>query len=183
MLYTEIGAARDKRILLEVEKCGVLDTEQIRVLFFGNRTHGRRIAQHRLRLLHKRGRISRGREYGRAYYYFLEPRRDVEHRLGVNWVYVWMRANLKSWESLKWEYEKDIGGVRPDAAARVYNKISKSERTVFVEFDRDTESRSDIREKYVQGDDVLVVTVGKAVKYEDFECLTLDEIKRGLGSA
>lgn len=185
MINTEIGASRDKKILLEVEKCGVLDTEQIRCLFFGNRAHGRRIAQHRLRLLHGRGRLQRGREYGRPYHYFLEPFKAVEHRLGVNWVYCWFVSSLKSWETMKWEYEVDIGGVRPDALVTVTNKVKKTQRIICVEFDRDTESSSDIREKYLGelGEEVFVVTVGNVKKFTGFECMHLDDIKRGLGSA
>lgn len=182
MRNTEIGAARDKKILLEIEKCGVLDTEQIRVLFFRHLPYGRRIAQKRLQQLHSRGRLLRGREYGRPYYYYLDEFKKPEHRLGVNWVYCWFVKNLKSWETLKWEYEKNIGGVRPDAVATITNKINQSHKVICIEFDRDTESSSDVREKYL-GENVFVVTVGKVEKFTGFDCMHLNDIKRRLGSA
>lgn len=169
------------KILKAIEKCGVLDTEQIRVLFFRHLAHGRRIAQKRLQKLHGRKRVERGREYGRPYYYFLERFKKPEHRLGLNWVYCWFVANLKSWEVLRWDYEVDIGGVRPDAIVTITNKVKRTERTVCIEFDNDT--GSDIRDKYID-EDVLVVTVGKGVDFDGFKnVMTLDEIKRGLGSA
>lgn len=180
MRNTEIGAERDRKILLEIERCGVLDTEQIRVLFFRHLTHGRRIAQKRLQVLHKRGRVMRAREYGRPYYYFLQPWKNPDHRLGVNWAYCWFVANLKSWESLWWEYEKDIGGVRPDAVATIANKIKKTQRVICIEFDRDT--GSDIREKYLD-EEVFVVTTGDTKKFAGFNAMHLNDIKRRLGSA
>jgi hypothetical protein len=176
---SEIGANRDKKILLEIERCGVLDTEQIRVLFFRHLAHGRRIAQKRLRILFDKGRVERGREYGRPCYYHMGGWKQVEHRIGVNWVYCYFMANLKSWERLEWEYEVDIGGVRPDAIARIVNTVKRTERTVCVEFDNDT--GSDIRDKYLD-EAVFVVTTGKVEKFKGFECLRLDDIKRGLGS-
>ncbi len=179
MRNTEIGAARDRKILLEIERRGVLDTEQIRALFFRHLVYGRRIAQKRLQRLHEAQRVERGRMYSRPCYYYLTPFKQVEHRLGVNWVYCWMVANLKSWQELKWEYEVDIGGVRPDAVATIFNKVERTERTVYVEFDNDT--GSDIADKYLPGDDVFVCTTGKV--FAGFECMALDEIKRRLGSA
>lgn len=178
------GYSRDSSIISDIEECGILDTEQIRLLRFKGLKYGRRIAQKRLLSLHKRGRISRTRlSIGHPYYYYIGKQgRQVEHRLGVNWIYCWFVANLKTWQRLKWEYEVDIGGVRPDALATIYNTIERTQRTVCVEFDRDTESSSDIREKYID-EDVLVVTVGDVEKFAGFQVMALDDIKRGLGSA
>lgn len=180
MRNTEIGASRDRKILLEIEKCGVLDTEQIRVLFFRHLAHGRRIAQKRLQKLYERGKLQRQREYGRPYCYHIEPFKNPEHRLGINWIYCWFVANLKTWEVLQWRYEVDIGGIRPDAIARVYNKVNKTEKIICIEFDRDT--GSDIKEKYID-ENVFVVTTGKVEQFAGFDVMQLEEIKRRLGSA
>lgn len=132
------GYSRDSSIISDIEECGILDTEQIRLLRFKGLKYGRRIAQKRLLSLHKRGRISRTRlSIGHPYYYYIGKQgRQVDHRLGVNWIRVWMTTKLETWERLhSFDYEADYGILRADGFAAVKNKMSGAFKFYFVEFD------------------------------------------------
>lgn len=132
------GYSRDRSIIASVEEQGCLDTEQIRIMHFSGLKYGRRIAQKRLLSLHKRGRVNRARlSIGHPYYYYIGRQgRQVEHRLGVNWIRVWMVAKLETWERMhSFEYEVDYGILRTDGFAAVKNKMTGAFKFYFVEYD------------------------------------------------
>lgn len=132
------GYFRDSNILRAVQSYEMLDTEQIRLLYFLGLKYGRRIAQKRLLSLCKRGRLKRGREsMDHPYYYYIGKRcLQIEHKLGTNWVRLWIEHRLKSWESIhSFEYEQDYGILRADGLVAIKNKMTGAFRFCFVEFD------------------------------------------------
>ena len=132
------GYLRDKAVVEAVERCGVLDTEQIRLLFFRAIASGERVAQRRLQTLCKRRRLNRDRYalHHPFFYYTGQRKGQLEHRIGVNWVYVWLLSTLKEWEVLhSWEYETDYKILRADAFAVIKNKVTGRLRFLFIEFD------------------------------------------------
>lgn len=147
------GYSRDREIVADVEACGLLDTEQIRLMRFRGLKYGRRIAQKRLLSLHKRGRLNRSRlsiEH-RFYYYIGKQGRQIEHRLGVNWVRVWLIRKLKSWETLhSFDYEQDYGVLRCDGFAAIKNSANKERpfKFYFIEFDNSGGNPFDKVSKY-----------------------------------
>ena len=130
------GYQRDRLILTAIEKHGALNTDQVTELFFPGK-NGKRIAQRRLRRLCDTGSLKRCRVYGQPYVYFIGKRPGMlEHRIGLNWVYVWTVRNLAKWETLeRWNYEEDYGLLRPDAVMAIRNSFTKEYRVAFVEFD------------------------------------------------
>lgn len=73
-----------------------------------------------------------------AYYIDLSAKvEQMEHVILLNWVYVWLEHNLKSWEELhSFEYERDYGMVRADAFAVIKNRFTGRIRPSYVELDR-----------------------------------------------
>ena len=135
------GYCRDNSILETLEQWKVLDTEQIRLLLFHELAQGRRIAQNRLLRLHQRRRLNRGRDsFDQPYYYYMgKAEGQVTHRLGVNWVRLWLTRNLKTWESLdRFDYEQDYGVLRADGFVATKNKFTGKMAFAFVEFDSHT---------------------------------------------
>lgn len=132
------GYYRDSKILQAIEAHKVLDTEQIHLMFFGDLKYGKRIAQRRLLSLCNRGRLKRGREsIDRPFFYYTDRKGgQIGHKLGVNWVRVWLSVRLKSWESLvRFDYEQDYGTLRTDGFAVIRNKITTKHTFYFIEFD------------------------------------------------
>lgn len=132
------GYLRDRSILAAVDEQGCLDTEQIRLMFFRDLKYGRRIAQKRLRSLCGRGFLSRGRESTEHPYFYYAGRRSgqVSHRLGINWVRLWMERGLKNWDKVhSFAYEQDYGILRTDGFVAIKNKVTGKLSFYFVEFD------------------------------------------------
>ncbi len=132
------GYLRDKRIEEAIERHGVLDTDQVWYLYFRHLKTGQMMAQRRLRRLYDDKKVKRARESCDLPYYYYTGRKSgqLEHRLGVNWVYVWLVVAGKKWDTLhSFEYEKDYGALRADAFAAVKNKWEGKMRFLFVEFD------------------------------------------------
>ena len=103
----EKGLQRDLAILREINSFKILDTEQVYYLLFRDEPNGKRKAQRRLQSLHKRKKLTRGRDFPRVpyYYYIGKKPGQIDHRLGVNWVYCWFRSKLKQWEELTFDRE------------------------------------------------------------------------------
>ncbi len=130
---------RDNAISQAVERHGVLNAEQVESMFFNGLSCGKRIAQRRLKRLHDTKRLKRGRmTFDQPYYYYLgKAPGQVEHRLGVNWVYIWIIKQLKSWEILhSLEYEVDYKTFRMDALVTVRNKVTGKLKLFYIEMDR-----------------------------------------------
>ncbi|WP_051534132.1 replication-relaxation family protein [Desulfitibacter alkalitolerans] len=132
------GYLRDRRILEAINKHGVLDTDQIEVLFFNGIKNSKRIAQKRLLKLYETKKIKRGRDIpGAPFYYYSGKKSDqLDHLLSVNWVYIWTMANLRSWEQLlSFEYEQDYRILRCDCFVGISNAVTKENKFYFVEVD------------------------------------------------
>ena len=133
------GYRRDNAIMKALEEWKVLDTDQIQLLFFYNVSL--RMTQKRLQRLTDLKKIYRKRDYpGQSYYYFLgkEPG-QVNHKLGINWIRLWLQHSLKSWESLStWQYEPVYNSIRPDGLAAIKNTITGKIRVLFIERECDT---------------------------------------------
>ncbi len=131
------GYLRDNLILRAVEKCGVLDTEQIRVMFFSGIKNDRRMAQRRLQTLHAKRELQRGRlSVGHPYHYFLDARKQIWHRLGVNWAWIWLQKRYKApWRLHCYIWEYDLKALRADALAAVRNVETGEFEFYFIEFD------------------------------------------------
>ena len=132
------GFLRNNEIVNAVTRCGVLDTDQITSLLFSQLQSGRRIAQRRLKALFDRGKLKRARDSIEQpfYYYTGEKPGQPEHKLAVNWVYLWYTLRLESWEELCcFQYEHDYGILRADAFAGVKNKVTSKITFSFIELD------------------------------------------------
>ena len=144
------GSQRDNLIVQAVDAYKVLDTEQIRIMFFHGIKRDRRTAQERLAILSRRGRLKRGREaVDQPYHYYIQRQGQVAHRVGVNWVRLWLTGGLKSWESIhSFGYEIDYGTLRCDGFAAVQNKVTGKMLFYFVEYDHATSNQFDKVTKY-----------------------------------
>lgn len=114
----------------------MLDTEQIRLLFF--RDVSLRMAQRRLKKLTEGKQIKRDRlSINLPNFYYVGKRPcQIEHRLGVNWIYAWLRLNLRSWEkfhSFEWEVAYSV--LRADGLCAIRNLALNNFTFSFVEFD------------------------------------------------
>jgi hypothetical protein len=70
-------------------------------------------------------------------YYVGQRPAQLEHRLGVNCIRLWLQQRLKSWETLEiWQYEVNYGQLRPDALAAIKNSVTGKLRLMFIEYDR-----------------------------------------------
>lgn len=131
------GFRRDKAILAALGEWGVLDTDQLQMMFFPSL----RMTQKRLQRLIEQGKIKRYRDCtGQPYFYYLERKPgQPEHKIGLNWIRLWIERSLKSWEALStWQYEPNYKSIRPDALAAVRNSVTEKFRFCFIERECDT---------------------------------------------
>ncbi len=134
-----LGSLRDKKILDLIQSRKALDTEQVRMIAFANMRSGRRKAQDRLQKLYVRQRVKRLRLAPNEPYIYYSGKRHgrIEHLIMLNWVYIWIERNLKSWETLqRWDYEFDHGILQADAFAVIKNTVTGELRFLFIEMDR-----------------------------------------------
>ena len=126
-------------MLFLLEGCQVLNTDQIKLIFFESVSI--RMAQGRLKKLYEGKTLKRDRlSLDEPFFYYLDKRPgQLEHRLAVNWVYVWFHKvkAKKGWEKLhsfEWEvpYESI---VRPDGFAAIKNIPYGKLTFYFVELD------------------------------------------------
>lgn len=132
------GSRRDREIVHAVEEYGVLNTEQVTALFFSRIQYGQRKAQERLLKLYKRERLQRWP--GEVpYCYYLKKPGQLQHKIGLNWIRIWLEKECRSWEKMHaWKYELDHGVLRADGFVAVKNPITKKFRFMFIEMDRAT---------------------------------------------
>lgn len=86
------------------------------------------------RKLLKRSRLS-GNE---SYFYYTEKPKQIEHRLGVNWVYVWQTLKYRKLPDYRinfFQHEDTYENLRADALMLVQNTFKKVNIFSFVEFD------------------------------------------------
>lgn len=135
----KLGLDRDNEILHNIEAFKCLCTDQVGIRLFRGQKAGLRKAQERLLKLHQRGYIERTRVEGQYAYYQGERPGMLLHLLSLNWVRMWIEANLKSWETIHaFNYEPDYSFVRPDAFVSIKNTVNNKHRFAFVEMDRST---------------------------------------------
>lgn len=132
---------RDAQIVSALHTHAVLCTEQIAALLFSAHKYSLLICRRRLASLSLHGRVVRKRfaPYASNVYAVESWPKQWEHRLGVNWVYCWLRQTLKPGESLyHWQAPYYSGSIRPDALWA----IRSGQQTQFglLEVDRGTNS-------------------------------------------
>ncbi|MBP2643447.1 MAG: hypothetical protein H6Q67_1334 [Firmicutes bacterium] len=129
------GYYRDRLIQEVLAEWGVLDIYQLAQMFFPSM----KMAQKRMQRLAELKKVKKSRDsIGEPYIYYAEKKPgQIEHRLGVNWVRVWLLANLRSWEkAYSFHYEVNYGALRPDGLMGIYNTVTNKHRFVFIEYDR-----------------------------------------------
>lgn len=129
------GARRDRQIIETIIDRGPLDIFLLSAMFFPSL----KMAQKRLQRLAETGKVKRTREtLGHPYTYYSGQRSaQLEHRLGVNYIRLWIEQRLKSWEQIEvWQYEINYGQLRPDALAAIRNNVTGKLRLMFLEYDR-----------------------------------------------
>lgn len=133
------GFHRDREILSTVEKLKALTTNQVAALIFRNMATGQRKAQERLLRLYQTKQVKRCRYLlNEPYCYYVGRKHGrLEHLIELNWVYVWMVRNLKSWERLeRFQHEYPLQELQPDALAVIKNTVTGRLKFTFVELDR-----------------------------------------------
>jgi hypothetical protein len=139
----KLGKQRDKQIQELIETSGPFCRDQVQQLIFP-RHKGTQKCNQRLNRLFSLGKVKRIR-YGSSeqyIYYTGRWNQKAEHALMVNWIYVSLLAQMKSWFKLKTfsrEYtcQWDDNRLVADALLVLENVAQKTLRPVFVECDRD----------------------------------------------
>lgn len=140
-----VARTRDAAIIKAVEDCRYLSRDQVQALVFGH-SYRQKCCQ-RLTMIHKAKKLSRRRvDVAMPYVYFLPGEKwtqKAEHAVAVNWVYIALIKQIKSWFKLQAftrEYTAIWGDRRlvADALAVLANKTSKELKPLFVELDRGT---------------------------------------------
>jgi hypothetical protein len=132
---------RDAEIIALLHTHQVLCTEQIACLLFRGLRQPLLVCRRRLKSLAEHGRIARRpfAPYASNVYAVESWPKQWEHRLGINWVYCWLRATLKPGESLAhWQAPYDTGsGLKPDALWGIREQ-GGTMRFSFLEMERGT---------------------------------------------
>lgn len=138
---------RDKELFRLLEANRALNTDQIQLLLFkDNIPHTTR---RRLKKLTEAKRVKRDRlSINEPYFYYLDKKPgQIEHVLGVSWIYTWVCSSLSGITQLYgFEREVTYKTLRPDALICVKSAWSKSFSFFYGEFDI-TESGNDFGEK------------------------------------
>lgn len=133
------GFYRDRAIVELINQHRCLNTEQVQALIFPGMRAGRRKCQQRLKKLCDSGRLKRWRyslEESYTYHAGGDPGR-LEHCVLLNWLIIWHRRSLKSWEELhSVTYEPDYKFIRPDALLATKNMVTGKYKFYFCELDR-----------------------------------------------
>lgn len=139
-----LGSSRAKAVFDLVVEHGCLNTEQVEALLFPHSPSGKRKAQLHLRTLTVHGRLKRWRlDLDQPFAYYLNERgaapSQMEHVVGVNWAYCWLRTRLQTWHRLEhWNTEAVLGALRADAVCGIHNIVGNTWQTYFIEHDRST---------------------------------------------
>lgn len=139
----KLGRERDAKIVDLIRESGPYNREQIQALLFPNHTGPQKCSQ-RLGKLVQRGRIKRLKfgDSGQYVYYADKWTQKSEHTLMVNWVYVALMTQRKSWfkvQAFVREYHCrwDGGEFWADALIVLTNTQTGALKTALVEVDRD----------------------------------------------
>lgn len=130
------GSQRDKEILRLIESQGCMNTDQIRLLLFNNVADT--VCNRRLLRLTEAGLLKRDRySINEPFFYFIDKRPgQIQHTLGVSWVYVWINLKLNSWERLhSFEREITFKILRSDGLVSIKNNVTGELRFMFIEMD------------------------------------------------
>jgi len=119
-----------------LESQGALNTEQIQLLLFkDNVPH---TARRRLKKLTDNGKVKRGRlAIDEPYYYYAEKKPgQLEHVLGVSWIYTWVCSSLSNSMQLH-SFEREVvhKTLRPDALICVKGTWTDLLSFFYCEFD------------------------------------------------
>jgi hypothetical protein len=109
MLITQ----RDQQIIDLIELTGAVKTSHIQRLFMKNKSQGKVIAERRLKSLYSLGMVHRTRAFINTEYIYYKKKTLLEHKLALTELYIAL-LDLPG-EILKFEVEKQIGDIRPDA--------------------------------------------------------------------
>jgi hypothetical protein len=131
------GYCRNNAIVTEIAKNTALNTDQLKLLFFQDvsnqmacRVLSRMVEDKKVL---KRDRLSMSEPY---FYYTDKKPGQIEHVLGMSWVYVWLKSNLHSWEQLhSFQREIDYRILRADGFAAIKNVWTNKYRFLFLEMD------------------------------------------------
>lgn len=137
----QLGYRRDRDVIDAIAEMKVLDTDQLRLLFYPSA----RVAQRRLKILTDKQKIFRGRDsIDMPYYYYVEKRIQAQHAIGTNWARIYMQHIKKGAYSLdRCEYEVEYDFIRPDAVITFNSTgIKQNYLTYFIEFDQSTRNHS-----------------------------------------
>lgn len=159
------GYRRDRLVLNTIAEWGTMDTDQLRILFYPST----RVAQRRLRILVKKGKLKRFREAIEIPYYYYVKNYDTI-RVSVNWARLWLIKRLKSWEVIEaFDYETYTATVRNTAinAVKIYTILYNAMRRTWL------------------NDNVILIYETEEQKREAAKrlkglLLTIEEIREGL---
>lgn len=135
------GYRRDRTVIDAIDEMKVLDTDQLKFLFYPSH----RVAQRRLKILADKQKLFRIREsIDQPYYYYLEKRSQAHHAIGINWARIYLDTIKKGAYSLeRCEYEPSYDFIRPDAVVSfIATGIKQDCLTYFIEFDQSTRNHS-----------------------------------------
>lgn len=139
----KLGRERDAKIVDLIRESGPYNREQIQALLFPNHTGPQKCSQ-RLGKLVQRGKIKRLKfnDSGQYVYYADKWSQKSEHTLMVNWVYVALVQQKKSWFKLQaftreYHCRWDGGELLADALIVLKNTQTGTLKAVLVEVDRD----------------------------------------------
>ena len=142
------GCKRDARLCDIIKECGVLNVDQICALpkLFEFKS-GYRKASERLFDLYqndkKLDRVRSALEETLAYFIPKAKPQHLDHRIALNWIYIYYLRN-NNWTIMKsWRYEvlDYMPIVKPDAEIILFDVANSRVDGVFVEMDLDTEGR------------------------------------------
>lgn len=127
---------RDKALFRLLETQGALNTEQIQLLLF--RDNVPHTTRRRLKKLYDKGRIRRVRvSIDEPYCYYIDKKPgQLDHTLGVSWIYTWVCSTLPDAMQLH-SYNREVvhKTLRPDALICIKKAWTDSFVFFFAEFD------------------------------------------------
>ena len=136
---------RDNALLQEVATGRFYLREQLQGLFFRN-LRGPQKAQERLRKLYGAKQLKRRRvgSQGGYIYYLDRWSEKYAHWLALNWVYVSLVQQAKSWQKVNvFTREYVFNDLRADALAAIDNTVQKKRQVFFIEADQGTNPFTD----------------------------------------
>lgn len=129
--------------MAEIEKFKVLNTEQIKILFFSDVKNGDRGANKTLQRLREKQKViySNRRYFNETAYHFIDKKYknhpQIEHMLLTNWVYIWFKNSYlsKSEIPFHFQHEYTYSTLRADGFLGIDNLAKKQKIFYFIESD------------------------------------------------